>query len=365
MKLLNTLKLGLAAGLIALLAACGGSESPAGAAAGADPAKPLPEVPWGSPAVFVTPGQTSASFALNGCYFDDEAKDIEGNLYQAKLVITSSGDVSIMGTTSAEVSAVPETLFSMKFAEATLANWGVLGTVEAPTYSLYMMKLGRTPDDGGVQFGVNAQTFAEDIPEGIFAEDNQQGKEIYGCSLESPLALKTLINEARVAKHMTQGVTAVDDYFLGFDGEALPSSVEGDLIAWSFPPIEFIGEIPQTNFRFNSASGVLSTSTGTDTTAPMSTVSFALPSGASEQSGWYRESTCRNMQLYEFKEAKTLFVASGERPEDLIIATRYGDKLMPIPIFVLFEFVFNEDGPFEGIPDCIRPRFNYDNNEGR
>jgi hypothetical protein len=381
MKLLNTLKLGLAAALVALLAACGGSESPA--AAGADPAKPLPEVPWGSPAVFVTPGQTSASFALSGCALSvNDADDFYGPLYQAKLVITSGGDVSIMATTSSVANAVPETIINFKYAEVDLANWGVQGTVETPTYSIHMRKFGTVEDafQTASRLGVNYLNFANGgSGDGfggvgiVMAYNNANRYSIDGtegsdCKLDTPLALQTLINEARVAKHMAKGVTEVGSELMGisdpesgFEIEILPSSVEGDLISWAFAAVDLGGgggdesflDFPQANYRFNSASGVLSTSTGTDTSAPMTTVSFALPSGATEQQGYYQESTCRNTEFYNFQEAKTLFVLKDEDVEGFVIATRVGDKLMPMSFIAFFYYAIS--GQFDSVPDCIRP----------
>lgn len=186
------------------------------------------------------------------------------------------------------------------------------------------------------------------------------GTEGSDCKLDTPLALQTFINEARVAKHMAKGVTQVGSELMGIADpeselgiEILPSSVEGDLIAWSFSAVEFFEDIPQLNYRFNSASGVLSTSTGTDTSAPMTTVSFALPSGATEQQGYYQESTCRNTEFYNFQEAKTLFVLKDEDVEGFVIATRVGDKLMPMSFIAFFYYAVSRQ--FDSVPDCIRP----------
>jgi hypothetical protein len=364
MDMSTWLKAGVLALSVSLLAACGGGD--AAAPGGGTPNQPLPEVPWGSPAVFVTPGQTSASFALSGCYFEHESEGGEsGSLYQTKLVISSEGDVSIAGTLSELSTATAATLLSMKFAEVTLSNWGVSGNTESPTYSLHMMKLGRTPDGGEVELGVNYQDFENGgQDEGVFLYDNAQSKYIYGCSLDSPLALKTLINEARVAKHMAQGVAAVDDLFINYYSPESPppSGIEGDVIFWSYPAIEEFGELPQQNFRFNSQTGTLLTSIGADTSATMSTISFALPSATSNNSGTYSESTCRNMQLYDFKEAKTLIVVGNDDFQSALIATRYGDKLMPISIIAFFGLIMGGDGggEFDGAPDCLRPRLHND-----
>jgi hypothetical protein len=364
MNMFTWLKTSALALSMSLLAACGGSDSPSPAADGSTPL-PLQSIKpadWGSPAVFVTPGQSSASFALTGC--DLASQNFEGPLNKAKLVISSSGDVSIMGTTSTAADATPQPVIEFKFSDMTLANWAVQGTVEDPTYSIHMRKRGaeRNGQDDGSRFRVNDPFFegGEGFGSGqVVAHDYAKPLYINLCQLVDPLALKTLVNEARVATHMAQGAKQVDTFFSQFEQEPLPNGVDGDVIYWAFPAFEFFESLPQFNYRFNSATGVLLSSEGTDTTAPMTTVSFALPSSTNTESGgYYGESVCRNTQFYEFKEAKTLAILKEDSPIGALFATRYGEKLMPIFVAALFFL----NSRYEGVPDCLRLRNNQ--NEG-
>jgi hypothetical protein len=97
MKTLSIIKAAFAASLAALLAACGdGGDSAA-------PPADLPPVAWASPAVFVTPGASNKTFALEGCSGRLGGEDMDsygGNFYNASLNIASNGNVSFSAATT-------------------------------------------------------------------------------------------------------------------------------------------------------------------------------------------------------------------------------------------------------------------------
>jgi hypothetical protein len=353
MKHATIIKMAAASALMALLAACGGG--------GGGSAAPESNVPWGSPAVFVAPGQASASFAMQGCTLSQGMNE-SSLLSQTKLVINAQGDVSIIGTTSNQPTATTSELASMSFALASYANWRVLGTVETPTYTIEMYRLFSDQVDAAYSSILMTSTEPGGTPLIQVKSDDGAGKIIANCILTEPLALKTLVNPARVAKHMGNGVTEIDTRIFEFFGlgSSLPSGVTGNIAFWSIPEIGGIGNFPQQNYQFNLVSGSLMTSIGTDTTAPLSTVSFALPAANSGfTAGLYSESVCRNNAFYDSNEAKSLVavrVPDGEMSinsfTDAIFATRYANKLMPLPI--IFALLGLETGPARKT-DCPPP----------
>jgi hypothetical protein len=356
MNHISKIKLAAANALLCMLAACGGGGS------AVTPDKPLPEVQWGSPAVFVTPGQASASFNLTGCTLLRPNVN-PASLYQAKLMISDQGDVSIVATTSDVATATTEKLAGMAFADAAYVNWRVFGTVETPTYSIEMYKprISEDLEDEPSSIRVNYQSF-ENAPVPVYSKDEATGVEINGCVMAEPLALKTAVNQARVAKHMGYGVSEIDVRVLSTPGEStytLPYGITGEVASWSTPPVTLFGDFPQQNYQFNLATGSLKQSTGTDTAAPLSDINLSLPTLTNEGSfGLYNESVCRNSAFYESKEAKSLVairLSSSELTVDsfanTVFATRYGNKLMPL--HSLFAFFGINNGSFDNRVDCL------------
>jgi hypothetical protein len=365
MNYATSLKIAAASALMALLSACGGGSGGSGSST---PDKPLPEVAWGSPAVFVTPGQASSSFAMTGCILS--AFEVpEAPVYQAKLVISAAGDMSIEGTTSNAASATTSRLASMTFADASYVNWRAVGTVETPTYSIEMSKPyvameveeGEPGEPTAIRVG-GLQNSANSV----FSYEQSTGTQLINCELTQPLVLKAAINQARVAKHMGSGVSEIDTRALAFlsaNNETeytLPSGVSGDLANWSSPEFIFINEtpFPQQNYQFNLVTGSFKQSMGTDTTAPLTEVNSSLPSSANGESvGVYHESVCRNASFYESKEAKSLIAARIDGQPSIatlantVFATRYGNKLMPLHI--LFALVGLQNERYGPKADCL------------
>jgi hypothetical protein len=336
--------------LAALLVACGGGGGDT-ASSTAQTIKPadLKPAEWASPAVFVTPGQTSASFALTQCDYFNYREDTSATVYQGKLVISSEGDVSVVGALSNEATATVSTLLTLKFAQASYVSWTAQGTVEAPEYSLLMKKLGRIPreprsdinlDSGLGVDGSNSNEF--------YAFDGDRQIDIYDCRLNEAFAPKTLVNPERVAVNLGKGVAEIDAFFLG-QTEALPNGLSEEFVFWS--SVARVGEgIPQLNYRFNTSTGVLLRSVGTDS-MPMTTESFALPTNADEITGLYSESVCRNSQFYGFNEAKSIIATPNlGRQSDILLVTRYADKWMPVVDSPRFINLFGSN-----TKDCIRP----------
>jgi hypothetical protein len=359
MNFSQTLKFLTIACCAALVAACGGGgdSTPQGAASqGAASEQVLKPAEWASPAVFVTPGQSSASFALTRCDYYNWRDDDFKFLYQGKLNISSEGDISIVGAFSNEATATVSTLFTMKFAEASYVSWTVEGTVEAPVYSLLIKKIGRIPprdrfyQGPDSEIGVNGNNSNE-----ISITDTEKHIDITDCRLSEPLVLKSRVNPERVAANLGKGVAEIDPFFLG-QTDALPNGLSEEFVFWSSYEREF-GTIPQLNYRFNTKTGLLLRSVGEDST-PTSTVSFALPTNADERTGLYQESVCRFSQFYGFNEAKSIAVATSLESGDFgnLFVTRYADRWMPVISSPDFYYLFTD----ESTNDCLRPRSSRD-----
>jgi hypothetical protein len=149
MTFLLRFMLGLA--LASVLAACGGSDSPAAGSpeAGAAPIV-FVEPAWASPAMLVPPGQDSVSIALTGCLLQgsrprrgDEIMSLEtplapiisgATLYSASLVVSSEGSLSLVAATAttATLSTVTQWLTQdAEFAElSVLVSGGTVTSLE-------------------------------------------------------------------------------------------------------------------------------------------------------------------------------------------------------------------------------------------
>jgi hypothetical protein len=93
--------------LMALLAACGGGGGSAPPAGFVQPA-------WASPAMLVAPGQTSKTFSLNGCTWENlNGVGTEGTLHTATLVVSSTGTLTMNGATATTATISPVVSYSM------------------------------------------------------------------------------------------------------------------------------------------------------------------------------------------------------------------------------------------------------------
>jgi hypothetical protein len=314
MKSLSLFKAAVAATVVSLLAACGGGGDTAA------PATPLPPVAWASPAAFVTPGASSKSFALTGCYrtiYDDDEEEYiedEVNLYKASLVIASNGDMSILAATTA--TGTVTAVWSKAFADARNVSWSVSGSSQTPSYSL-MMGLGTNNFEWSIYVdGSSLSTDDEDY--------NTDIETSIECEMTDKLALQINPDQARAAKNLgtAAGVTT-------YDNDDADGRIEGGNAFWNYgygsPEYDFM--------RFNLATGELSSSTSS--TGTYSPISLALPSGSTEN-GSYGESISRFNSSYDFKEAKSICLSysrdSGEMMNGKyfnLYATAYGNKFNP------------------------------------
>lgn len=328
--------------LAALLVACGGGGDTASSTA-----QIIKPAEWASPAVFVTPGQTSASFALSRCDYYNWREDSFEFVNQGKLMISSEGDISIVGTLSSQATATVSTLFTMKFAEASYVSWTAQGTAEAPEYSFQIKKIGRIPPSDRFGQGPDSEIgIVDGISNEIYATDTEKQIDISDCRLSEPLVLKTRVNPERVATYLGKGVAEVDSFFLG-ETDALPNGLSQEFVFWSSYGYD---EMPQLNYRFNTSTGILLRSEGA-TSTPMTTESFTLPTNADERTGLYTESVCRYSQFYGFNEAKSIIATPNLGSQsDVLSVTRYADKWMPVIDSPRFFYLFGDN-----LKDCIRP----------
>ena len=336
MNNMTWLKYASAALLAAMLAACGGGSG--GAAS-----TPLPEVPWGSPAVFVTPGAASKSFALTGCttgFLDSVveqplAQDRE-NLYNASLRIASNGDVSILASTTQTATAT--VMLTIAYADASAVSWEAFGNTQAPAYGLAIAKF-LSGDTGSVIYVTQKNPLGA-----YFIEARADGGETIACTLSEPLALQVNADQARAAKNLgtAAGVTT-------FDGRSAAGRIEGGNAFWesNTAPSSF----DQYNFmRFNLTTGELaSNSTGTGTYAP---ISLSLPSVTTSYGG-YGESILRNYSYFGEKEAKGICLDFYELQTERgfsIDAYASGNSFSPRGIMRSAPTGLVEPTPIESIP---------------
>lgn len=304
--------------MLSLLAACGGGSDSAAPAA-----TPLPEVAWASPAVFVTPGASSKSFALTMCEreIDNDDEEVEQLLYKASLQIASNGDVSIVASTTETATAT--TVWSMAFADAQNASWSVSGNTQTPTYSLYMSSNGRSGNK-------SLNVYRQQISETEFAYyvrtydyDNNADTSIeIECSLTGKLELQVNADQARAAKNLgtAAGVTTYDDYSI--DGR-----IEGGNAFWQQNDYESAPQDKYNFMRFNLGTGELSSSNAN--TGTYAAISLSLPSGTSSY-GVYGETVSRNNYTFDYKEAKSICLGFESMQAGFgLSVTAFGNKFYP------------------------------------
>ena len=309
------LKTASAALLAAMLAACGG---------GGTTSTPLPDVAWASPAVFVTPGAASKSFALTMCEgerIDDDEED-EHPLYKASLQIASNGDVSVVASTTETATATA--VWSMAFADAQNTSWSVSGNTQTPTYSLNMYSgSGRsgykslnvyTEQISETEFAYNIRTYVRDNIANTSYRIN--------CLLTGKLELQVNADQARAAKNLgtAAGVTTFDDY--NIDGR-----IEGGNAFWQQNDYESAPQDKYNFMRFNLGTGELSSSNAN--TGTYAAISLSLPSGTSSY-GVYGETVSRNDSFFDYKEAKSICLGFESMEAGFgLSATAYGNKFYP------------------------------------
>jgi hypothetical protein len=348
MKFASMFRAAIAVSLAGLLAACGGG----GSAPPPEGAAPLPEVPWASPAVFVTPGQGNKSFALKGCYRSMEVYDpqleetvyTEQELYKASLQIASNGDVSVLASTTS--TGTVSVVWSIAFADTQNTTWSVYGTTQTPSYFLSMYKGGRS---GNQNFSVYPSQISPTETVSyleIDSYDNSTRTELdIECQMTDKLALLVNADQARAAKNLgsAAGVTTFDDYEM--DGR-----IEGGKAFWQ---INDYGSAPQDKYnfmRFDLATGQLASSN--QSTGTYATVSMALPSAATSY-GVYGESITRGDGYFDYKDAKTICLASYDDAAETgfgISASAFGNKFLPSRFYGFFMFPNGFENPKGGGP---------------
>jgi hypothetical protein len=314
MTSISWLKTASAGVLMALLAACGGG--------GGASSTPAPEVPWASPAVFVTPGQSSEKYSLQSCtkringYNENTSTsipEVNQQLVSATLSISADGVASLSASVSP--TGTVSTQWSLEFGDAQYSSWSVEGSAQTPSYYIDMSQSNRSykymnvysnADEGSLEAYENS--YSAGISTNTY----------YRCNLATPLALKVNADQARAAKNLgtAAGVTTFDNYYV--DGR-----IESAKAFWS----DNRAMADYSNLRFDLATGQLASSSSSSGT--YTNVSLALPTAAGEY-GAYSENIERNSSFYNRKDAKSICLSfeSPSRAFD-INATAYDNKFMP------------------------------------
>ena len=331
MTFASMFKAATALSLAGLLAACGGggnSASPTGS--GAAPAPELPAVAWASPAVFVTPGAASKSFAMENCtrsgnvYTNTTSQNIpSSSLYTASLVITSSGDISMKAATT--VTGAISTLWATAFANMQNAAWSVSGTTQTPSYTINGGTNGRSEYQ---YFNIYSTQGESNINLNSYSGQRDSSTDSYTntyasiqCNLIDPLALQVNVDAARAAKNL--GTAAGVDTFDNYD---VPGRIEGGKAFWADS-----GAMPQfKNLRFDLATGELASNPST--TGTYSSLSLSLPT-ADTQFGSYGESLQRNSSSFSYKDAKGICLSKTDTNAETsfsVNAFAYGNRFYPV-----------------------------------
>jgi hypothetical protein len=293
-----------ASAALALLAACGGGDDPVNSAS------------WASPAAFVPAGSASKSFAASGC--SRSAMQGSSPLYTVSVVITSAGDMSVVGSTT--VTGAPVTLVSIPFASATNANWGVSGTTQTPSYYISSTLRGVDMDTTWINVQIS-NPVTEQIsmqPGQLYANNASDSSSIF-CETVAGVSLQLSPSAARVAQNLgtAAGVTTYDT------GSGYAGTITSGIMSWenqeNSPEYSF--------FKLNLGSGELSASA--TATGTFSVVSLSLPTANSMgyPRGGYGESVCRNFDE-SGAVAKAVFLYYDTDVTAFYTgATAYGNKI--------------------------------------
>lgn len=328
MKQETVFKSALTAGAMALLAACGGGGD--GGVA--------PEVAWASPAVFVTPGALSKAHALAGCTlrsYDSQTRETEfdGPLYQASLVISSNGDLSIVaaktdGGTRAEV-------WSQPFAQAGQVGWAVGGSSSNTAYTLRTYYEEQSADTEANRYMEKRLTaYTEEQPSSDSGrldasdEDSKGLDSTIQCDMVDRLELQVNIDGARAAKHLGSGAGITT-----FDDSHADGRIENGFAYWYGKN----GAAQYDHKRFNLSTGELASSASAE--GPYTTIDLSIP--ALPSYGSYSEGLVRD--AIESQDARSVCLyystptngVGNEMPQNgstgfYIVASVYGNKFLPI-----------------------------------
>ncbi len=322
MKPLSFFRAAVAVSLISLLAACGGGGGTD--ANGKTPLVAAPEVSWGSPAMFVTPGASSKTLAANGCTFQ-VGLGAQEKMHSVTMVITSAGDVSLVGSTAQ--GATPTTQLELKFAEMSYSGIDIRGTAQSPIYKLNMIK---TKKGDSLELGNSKSQ--------LLANKSSLDTTFACATVDSP-SLQILLDSARVAKNLGKEAGATT-----YNSNRFKGRIEGDFAHWLIEAQQLGGN--STNYRANLVSGELAIQTSTSGTPTFAAISAQLPTVLPEMAvAFYNEGVCRNNTLaYDSKEAKTLTVQNVRKDNSSppLAITRFGNQLMPHPSYPAESVCFDQ-----------------------
>ncbi len=334
MTFTSMFKAGAALSLAGLLAACGGggnSASPSGSA----PPPELPAVAWASPAVFVTPGAASKSFAMENCtrqtnvyvydYRTQPAQFPSTNetidMYTATFVVASNGDMSFNGATTNTGTVSKQ--WGMIFADAVNVSWSASGTTQTPSYQLSGNESFRNSSKN-----MNANSSSESSNLRLSTYENVSVPNLstqtyvnFSCEFTDLLALQVNVDQARAAKNLgtEAGVNTFDNY-------DLEGRIEGGKAFWRDPS----AMEQNSNLRFDLKTGELASSPST--TGTYSVFSLALPSSATEI-GSYSESLTRGQSQFSYKDAKGVCFSKTDTNTGTglsVNAFAYGNRFYPV-----------------------------------
>jgi hypothetical protein len=284
MKTLAFWKAALAASLASLLAACGGSSSgtlPQDVPGFVQPA-------WASPALLVTPGQSSKSFSLTNCAMSSfsftsipsqeqpQMQPVGEPLYTVSLVISASGTLTLNGATATTATIGTLLSYTSNTGAETFRDMQIIASSGAVT-RLFLR--GNDGMKGGDSYAITQSTMGVNFN---MSNGNESGQTSVSCqdfSATSTFALSVPPSDSR-----TKAVFIAPDQTsrLVWDGSA---------------DLQSIGVTTGGRFlNLDQATGIMSLSASTATTATLSPLSisgaayFNVAESASEyRETWYKQ----------------------------------------------------------------------------
>jgi hypothetical protein len=337
MNISTWLKTGALALSVSLLAACGGSDSPVagGSLPNGTPTVNFNNAAWASPGVFVPYGQSKLELALQGCTTQQVEEGEPTPLLNAKLVIASNGNMSIIGSMGESTETM--TVFEQPFVDTNLTAWGVSGSQATPTYNIFSMLFEgqsegpfgfsylkfiqvNTGTEGGFFLGGDSSGQLQAIEGSMYGPSTQ-----ISCETIATPTIHAKLDNARAAKNL-----GAEAGVASFDGADADGEIDGGIAYWEN------GEEGSDEFRylrFNLTTGELaSKSTPRESTATYTPISLSLPTGSDGSSAQYTELICRGAEGFNFREAKGIALSSSNEATSsslYLSAFAYGSRFAP------------------------------------
>jgi hypothetical protein len=248
MNSLARIKIATTTALFALLTACGGGGGGGGSSTAPTPAPDAPQVPWSSPAMILSTGETTKSIALSGCTSLTSEQTIVA--YQSvTLVVNASGDMILNGVEQGGENT--RVLRRINFLESEYS--AVEGINESSVLG------------ASIRLGIASDSMQASV--GFQNREDRFYSEFSGVALDCDIVnpstaffLNTLPSSTRLAKELLNGITSLTTRSVNAGNTLTGGVAFWDNWSLGAPSMPTAADLAIKYFSLNLSSGVFGTS---------------------------------------------------------------------------------------------------------